>query len=436
MKAREREGVGLGLLAGSAALSFCFAGIICWVSVVHVPVFLSWGADQLWEHFQQITDRPVIRSYLHLESNLTLDVFIDKHLNPRVPVAMSSPIGCDHTRRAGLRRLLDSVDVARNRLVATRIEELHSKSTASGSHLLLSMESFETTFSDFRHRSANPKTLGSYEAEFAWNVELGLEQEQTFLKNVLYDCPPSMLLPHQARSVLDAFDSPSGISLTTSLRGQGPHFMQSAGFVNAVVEGIQHWVLVKSDKVPPCGIHPNESVATWLAKSYPLVSTDYSPLEVVLNQGDVLFVPEGYFYGYETTSNISTSLLKFRVEDIGEAWQMLQEARKRMDRHEWKSAEKLLKKAMTLDGGVNHVVLEELGLVYESLLDYDSANDHYRRAIFKNKRSALAFERLASLQIRQQAYPSAKATIEQAAKQQALTPRLLKMNETVAFLLL
>jgi len=251
-------------------------------------------------------------------------------------------------------------------------------------------------------------------------------------------CAPNLMHQNEEKDLIESFDDASSrIGLTSSLRNQGSNFKISSGFINVVVEGEQYWVLIRSELVPAnTGIHPSETVSRWIERSYPNVTTEFTPSEATLGAGDMLFVPEGYYFAFVTKSDISTSLVKFRKPEVGEAYQAYIEGKSRFGRRDYKGAERLFRKALEKKDGYSHIILEELALTLEKMMDFESAEEHYRRAIYINKRSVVAYERLVRLQHGRSNIAAAAATVKLAAKHNALSAELLKLNESISFLLL
>lgn len=411
--------VGFGVLVLSACLSFVFAGMISYLTLYHVPVWLTWGGDQLFTHFRSITDKSVVRKIMSA-TNLTLLEFQNNHLALKVPVVLSASL-----TRCNLATMLNIMTAKRANFVSSRIT-----SSIQG---VVFIEEVETSINDFRRRSANPDVVKLGESEFFWNQNLvGIDNQ--FAQEWLYGCAPELM--KGGKEFIDSFDANEVAGFSGSLIGRGTNFrLADRGFLNIVIEGTQHWLLVKADRVPPQGIHQNESITLWLSSVYPNVTTEFTPTEALLRPGDMIFVPEGFLFGFESTSNISTSMLKLRSHEVGEAQQLIFEATRRFNRKSFKGAENLLRKALSQDSD-SYIALHQLGRVLEAEGDMDAAEEQYRRSVLKNRRTGYSFERIASIQFAKQNYKGAAATIRLASKNNALTDILISLNETVQFYLI
>lgn len=411
--------VGFGVLALSACLSFVFAGMISYLTLYHLPVWLTWGGDQLFTHFRSITERPVVRNILSA-TNLTLNEFQSNHLGLKVPVVLSAP-----SARCNRATMLNFLAAKRANFVSSRI-------TSSIPGVVL-IEEVETSISDFRKRSANPDVVTLEESEFFWSQLLGIDDQ--FAQEWLYGCAPELM--QGGKEFIDSFDANEVAGFSGSLIGRGTNFrLADRGFLNIVIEGTQRWLLIKADRVPPQGIHQNESVSSWLASVYPNVTTEFTPTEALLRPGDMLFVPEGYLFGFESASNISTSMVKYRTHEVGEEQHLIFEAARRFSRQDLKGAENLLRKTLSQDSGSTYIALHQLGRVLEAQGDLEAAEEQYRRSVLKNRRTGYSFERIASIQFAKKDYKGAAHTIRLASKNKAITDSLISLNETVQFYLI
>jgi Flp pilus assembly protein TadD len=81
-------------------------------------------------------------------------------------------------------------------------------------------------------------------------------------------------------------------------------------------------------------------------------------------------------------------------------------------------------------------VYELLGSALEASKDYDGAEDHYRRALFLNRRNSEVYAKLLSLQLARKNLVDAKLTIAGAIRNDALSTHLLNLNKTMGLMLL
>lgn len=419
--------VAIATIIVAGLLSLLFATLLCYVSINYLPYWANYVKHKAVEFIDTLSVVSVVRRYITPQSNISMDVFTDNYLNLELPVVLTTGPSYDNKR---IQQLFD-------------LEGRHMNISCTISTIVNSDDSVieirtipNLKLSSYRHRSTNTESRSNI-IEYIWNdrdlvSRIGHEEIKNWLKNAR----PAMLQQNDGMLLFDSFDDPNpGMSM--SLLGHGTNFMQSRAFLNVLIEGSQHWLLFKSDKLPHSGIHPFESLSQWTVESYPHVNDDLTPLEATLHAGDTLFVPEGYLYAYQTSSNISTSIQLFKKsEEIGGPYHLQSEGKRKMDRGEFKSAKSLYVKAGALDGGRNYALLEELGFVLERLQDYEGAEEHYKKSLLKNKRHPLAYERLASLLIERKKLDAARATMKLAVKNNAATRRLLKLNETLEFLLL
>jgi len=421
---QQWKGPALSTLALSAGLSLLFASLICWTMIRYVPI----AADFVFEQLKSVVDdqlgaqssskRKTVRNVMTAKNNVSFSELSDL-LETRTPVVLRTnhPL-CGN--RVG--QLFKSS--AKLSLSVSTISTDGDRTT--------SLVSYTHTLESFRRRSTNPRAAAIGESEFVWsNQALG----SSAVTELVQECKPELRAEPSSQEKSGAFDLfDAEIAISMALRGQGTNFMhERASFLNTVVEGEQHWIVFRLDKLPPEGIHGNESVTRWLSEYYSNVTTENTPWEAVLSIGDSLFVPEGHLFAFYSTSNVSTSVVKFRSEEPGEAQQMLSEGRRKLVKRDYKGAEKLLRKALTLDGGANYRVYELLGSALEASKDYDGAEDHYRRALFLNRRNSEVYAKLLSLQLARKNLVDAKLTIAGAMRNNALSSNL---NKTMGLMLL
>lgn len=421
---RQWKGPALSTLALSAGLSLLFATLICWSMISYVPRI----ADVVFEQLKSVVDdqlaqsdskRRTVRNVMTAKNNVSLSD-MSELVDSRTPVVLRTSHALCGNRVGQLFK-----SSARLSLSVSKISTYSDRTT--------SLVSSTHTVESFRRRSTNPSAAAVGECDFVWsNQAFG----SSAVTELVQECKPEMRAEpsSQERSgAFDLFDAEIGISM--ALRGQGTNFMhERASFLNTVVEGEQHWIVFRLDKLPPEGIHGNESVTRWLSEYYPNVTTEYTPWEAVLSLGDSLFVPEGHLFAFYSTSNVSTSVVKFRSEEPGEAHQMFSEGRRKLGKRDYKGAEKLLRKALTLDGGANYRVYELLGSALEASKDYDGAEDQYRRALFLNRRNSEVYVKLLSLQLARKNLEDAKLTISGAVRNNALSSSLLGLKNTMGLM--
>ena len=187
---------------------------------------------------------------------------------------------------------------------------------------------------------------------------------------------------------------------TTVHNGSGPPFRQSRHRIFEVIEGSTKWVFFHPNALPTIGYSHVDHYTIWMQEVYPLVSPLFSPLQLILRPGDVLYIPEGYYYTYTAESASASMVLQEALfEDAGAELYCLHEGDKRLAASDFTGAAKLFSMGLELkdktgrgQGRYSHRLLMSLGNVHEMLGSFESAETAYRDAISQNARHISAYE--------------------------------------------
>lgn len=204
-------------------------------------------------------------------------------------------------------------------------------------------------------------------------------------------------------------------------RHTGPPFRQGKHMVAEVFEGTLHWALFHPNAVPTVGFRENEGLGAWMSDTYKLVSPLFSPTEVYQHPGEVLYIPEGYFYAYKGhessesegggTTLSSVVMREAPLPDVGTEYYALVEGRKRLAIRDYDGAIKLFRMGLDLElevpsndasvssgqGRRSYALLSALGDTHRLTGDLEEAERAYRDALSQNARQVTTFAKYMSV---------------------------------------
>lgn len=225
---------------------------------------------------------------------------------------------------------------------------------------------------------------------------------------------------------------PLRLSITRANRG--PPFRQGVQLWTEVMYGQVQWVLFHPQSLPAIGYSVNESLSQWMDSVYPHISSRDAPVLVMQRPGEVLYVPEGWFYAYraDADSPVAAMLVQeAKLTQLGSLYNFLVEGRRRLELGDATGAKEILQSAVdksktggsflsyfsgltqimgrttVMDnptgngrGRIPFTLLLELGTVLNAQGETEAEEVAYRDAISFNSRYAKLYELYVSAVIR------------------------------------
>ena len=231
------------------------------------------------------------------------------------------------------------------------------------------------------------------------------------------------------------------VKLASVHKEYGPPFRQGRHLIVEVLEGSLHWAMFHPNAIPTIGFREDEGLREWLGGTSLLVSPLFAPLEAHLTPGQVLYVPEGYFYSYKAQSS-PTSFISREVamEDVGTELYALVEGRKRLALKDYSGAAKLLNMGLEIDlkvasdatrgkhgqGRRSFELLSTLGDTYWLMNDLEKAEYAYRDALSQNARQVKTYAKYMKVVLTR--YEKKEVDAKENAEAKECVPWLLEEN--------
>lgn len=267
----------------------------------------------------------------------------------------------------------------------------------------------KVTIHDFvsgKEKDPSSKSLNEYRKMRPWtnkdrtNIYMD-ENSQLLAKAISGDRGSGIDLSGTPRSNLVTLDLGGDFKFTTVLNGTGPPFRQGRHRLYEVLEGTTQWLFFHPNALPTVGYSEVDHYTSWMKDVYPSVSPLFSPLQLTLRPGYVLYIPEGYYYTYTAETAMASMILQeASMEDAGTELYCLGEGAKRMSAGDYMGAVKLFNMGLDLpdesdngQGRHSHLLLMSLGRVHEEMGSLESAETAYRDAISQNSRHTPAYFR-------------------------------------------
>jgi len=332
----------------SALLSICFAGVAILIMLKAVPwafhTFQSSVLDGVkWYKGAELLAVDIISERtLDVHSQLTQSNFKEQYLN-KAPVlfAVSGTLKKKHYEElqntfGGKQHgevELHYVDYSAPRGIQTcTLESFLQLAEADGMQEECTAdpdEDEEAAPSTATSTSTVGKTCAAGRATF---VEY-LEGAEHVLKlcginnTVVRSLSKSSLNPN-AHAVAPDLGGP--LQLYIARNGRGPPFRQGRQFWAEVVHGKLQWLLFHPQALPAAGYGVNETLSAWMAAVYPKVTARDAPVLVTQEPGQVIYIPEGWFYTYSASTPLAVAVgQQSSVEQVGSPLYCLQEGKRR-----------------------------------------------------------------------------------------------------------
>jgi tetratricopeptide (TPR) repeat protein len=164
-----------------------------------------------------------------------------------------------------------------------------------------------------------------------------------------------------------------------------------------LLSGRVKWFLFRPHQLPKHGFDPFESIYEWVYKVYPKLPTAEKPIEFIQEPGQMLIIPEGYYYAYINLAEERSVAIMQVSEEFNLAGKLyyVSEALKRAALAETSEALAFLQMAAHLGGDpwLNYL----MGRMHHSVGNLEEAEDQFKRAVAGNLRDPRAYEALISL---------------------------------------
>lgn len=378
----------LKMIALSAGISLCFACSLTFLFVYMAPAALNYVQNGILEVMAYLrgpgdksmitaveVDQGIPKKWVPITMNLTREYFYSTYYQNEVVVFPGRILYYEAARNEAfkLARRGSGKKVTVHEFVAGMKKEPHSKS-------LNDFRKMKTSRID----SVRSKTGSS-------NVDNMYMEEGSQLL--------AKSIGGEKGSDAITLDLGGHYKFTTVHNGTGPPFRQSRHRLYEALEGSTKWLLFHPNALPTIGYSHTDHYTSWMHEVYPGVSPLFSPLQLTLHPGRVLYVPEGYYYTYTAESALASMVLQEApLEDAGTELYCLSEGAKRVAVSDFPGAAKLFNMGLELkdvsgkgQGRYSHQLLMSLGRVHEALGILESAETAYRDAISQNARHVSAY---------------------------------------------
>lgn len=151
--------------------------------------------------------------------------------------------------------------------------------------------------------------------------------------------------PQQQQSKAKAAPPDLGgpLQMLLARSGRGPAFRQGRQFWAEAVHGTLQWVLFHPQSLPAAGYGANETMSAWMTHVYPKITARDAPVLVSQSPGQVIYVPEGWFYTYSSATPLAAAVMQqSAVEQVGSPLYCLQEGRRRLSLGDVHGAQEVL----------------------------------------------------------------------------------------------
>ncbi len=133
------------------------------------------------------------------------------------------------------------------------------------------------------------------------------------------------------------------LQLLLARNNSGPPFRQAPQLWVEVLQGQLHWVLFHPQSLPAIGYSTSENLAEWMKTVYPTLTSREAPLVATQEAGQIVYIPEGWFYAYSSTSLLTIAIAQGApFEQVGSPYNCLQEGRRRRAIGDLQGAQEIL----------------------------------------------------------------------------------------------
>jgi Cupin-like domain/Tetratricopeptide repeat len=199
----------------------------------------------------------------------------------------------------------------------------------------------------------------------------------------------------QTFATLDVVKMHIGCNVSCS-SGSSFHYHDASW--NELLYGKKQWFLYPPSKFPKVGFSPTANLNEWLASTFAgMTDATDSPVEVIQEAGQVLYIPEGYYHATRTLSDYSISVSgRARNTNIGTFYHYVAEGVTRMHSKDYANAIKLFRMGIAVDQNQFALYLL-LAVCLETNGEVKEAEGAYKQAIGQNRGHPFAYAGLINL---------------------------------------
>lgn len=203
-------------------------------------------------------------------------------------------------------------------------------------------------------------------------------------------------IPHSKKATLTLSFGSNSYSNTSAFSGTSFHVQNS--HCSELIFGRKQWFLYKPGSFPALGFNPTHNLNEWIINILPKLKTSEMPYQVIQEEGEIFYVPSGWYHATRTLTAESLSVSEVSNErdyDSDSFLQYLQKASQLITAKDFLGAIKSLRigLALTLD----FQLLSKLGEAYEAIGEFGEANTMYKKSINANMLHPTAYVKALNL---------------------------------------
>ena len=329
-------------------------------------------------------------------NNITASVFVNDYVNKKVPILFISKTAGDEFKK-GLLNLIDG-QYKHTPVAISSIEKI-ARERLIPSSVSITTYSAKSKLSDIRKQLK----LGAKSDDRLIVLENvfnngRMPQILKLVSSSQISLPECINIPCESANDIALFPdyNQNEVYLSYSVNGTGMNFHYHRQGWSYLLKGRVKWIVFPPNMIAR-GFDPvTDNLKKWMTEVYIKLRKAQRPYIINQLEGQIVYIPEGYYYATITTSNESISISQLSsFEEAGGFLSYKIDGLKRYNAGDYKGA----LKSFTLGSKVlyDFSLLYDQALCHEALSDYKQAEDMYKQTLKRNHRYSPAYVRLIRL---------------------------------------